>query len=195
MLLTIAKIVTLSSWIIILGFFLAYHYSLKKNLQNIQLPTEQSNARNAMLFIFYFLLYTILWTNGISLENRLLPEWALTSSFFGFILVIAGTYLMIWAIKTLYDKWRVSASMLDLSILQTNPFNFVRYPFYSAQIMIWLGSTLMFMNPLGFILGILMLVPILIMQVKKNEREFFLSYGNPYLEYKSRVGAFVPKIW
>ena len=148
-----------------------------------------------MFFIFYPLFYTILWTPGTSFENKLPPEWALTSSFFGFILVLAGTVLMIWAMKTLYDKWLASTSMLDFSVLQTNPFNFVRYPFYSAQIIIWLGSMLMFINPLGFILGILMLIPILITQVKKNEQDFFLSYGNPYLEYKAKVGALVPKIW
>lgn len=195
MLLTFAKIMTLSSWIAILGFFLGYRYSIKRYLPNIQFPIKQGVSGNVALVFFYLLFYAILWTNEISLENKLPPQWILSSVFFGFILIITGTTLIIWATKSLYDRWLISTSMLDFSIFQSNPFTFIRHPFYSGQIFIWLGSTLMFINQLGLVLGLLMLIPILKNHAKKDEASLIKSYGDLYFEYKNRTGSFFPKIW
>ena len=195
MLLIFARIVTTGSWIAVLGFLLIYHNSVKKYLPNIQLPIKQSSIGNAVRIIFYPLFYSVLWINETSLENTLDPKWVLSSVFIGFILVITGVCLMILAIKALYDKRLVSVSQLDFSIFETNPFTIIRHPFYSAEIIIWLGSAMMFINPSGFILGILMFIPMLKMQAKRDEASLFAAYGDSYLMHKTKVGKFFPKIW
>lgn len=195
MLLIFARIIATGSWLAVLGFFLGYSYSVKRYLPNIQLPIRPKTSVNAVLMIFYFLFYAILWTNETSLQNTLPPQWVLSSVFFGFILIITGTTLMIWATKSLYDRWLISTSILDFGIFQSNPFTFIRHPFYSGQILIWLGSVLIFINPFGLVLGLLILIPILKNQSKKDEAALIASYGDLYFEYKNRAGLFFPKIW
>lgn len=195
MLLTFARIITTGSWVTILGFFLAYHYSVKKYLPDIKLPISQSKFMNVLLFIFYILLYSTLWTNEASFESRVPAQWVLSSVFLGFLLVITGTILIILATKTLHDKWLISTTVLDFSIFQVNPFTIIRYPFQSAQVLIWLGSALMFINPFGFVLGIPLLIPILKRQAQKDDLILIATYGDSYLKYKKGTGGFFPKIW
>ena len=80
------------------------------------------------------------------------------------------------------------------NIVTTGPFRFVRHPFYSSYILVWLGNTLLFNSLILWItLGYLMAFYFL--SARKEERVILQSeQSSTYRKYIQNVGMFLPRI-
>ena len=99
--------------------------------------------------------------------------------------------------------WRciVTAKNLDFAfskkvgdLITTGPYAIVRHPFYVSYILIWVSTTILFDSVFHWI-TLLYLVTFYFMSAR-DEEEVILSseHSKEYLEYRQRVGMFIPRI-
>lgn len=113
----------------------------------------------------------------------------------GLVLAGGGIVLTFGAQLAMGDAWRIGVDPEERTELVTDgPFSLVRNPIYSAMIPTVLGLVLLVPNPLS-IVAIVSLVVGLELQVRLVEEPHLLrTHGQPYAEYASRVGRFVPRV-
>lgn len=80
------------------------------------------------------------------------------------------------------------------NIVTTGPFRFVRHPFYSSYILVWVGNTLLF-NSLILWITLLYLMAFYFLSARKEERVILQSeQSSTYRKYIQNVGMFLPRI-
>jgi protein-S-isoprenylcysteine O-methyltransferase Ste14 len=77
-------------------------------------------------------------------------------------------------------------------LLQEGIYGIIRHPRYVA-VVIGTAGVALFVNYLGTYILVLASIPALYLVVVLEERELAERFGLPYLEYRSRVPAFVPR--
>ena len=97
------------------------------------------------------------------------------------LLFTAGAYLT--------GKYVFSKVSEERKLLRTGPYRFVRHPIYLAFGMLAVGYILLALNYLAF--------PCLVLLFnwgwRAEDEELAKQYGDEYLEYRSRTGAFLPR--
>ena len=113
----------------------------------------------------------------------------------GLILSLTGIALTLYAQIAMGDSWRIGVDESERTELVTKgPFAFVRNPIFSAMIPTALGLTLMVPSVVALV-GFGALVVALELQVRVVEEPYLLrAQGQPYADYASRTGRFVPGI-
>jgi protein-S-isoprenylcysteine O-methyltransferase Ste14 len=80
------------------------------------------------------------------------------------------------------------------SIITSGPFGVVRHPFYTAYIIVWLSSALLFNSPILWI-TLILLTSFYFFSAKKEERVIMSSgYSEEYRKYIQNVGMFLPRM-
>lgn len=194
MTLIFAKISTLCTWIIFWIFILIT--KIVNRTGNEQKFIGKSGSISTITIVLFFtVLYTLMWTDETSIKDSLTENWLIFLTFFGFIILMAGLALGIWSVWTLGKSWSAStAAPKNIRLIQNGPYSLVRHPIYLSQMLIWLGSVIMFFNPSGFLLGIAILIPTLKIRVNTEEKNLLVIYDDIYKKYCLRTGSFLPKI-
>ena len=76
-------------------------------------------------------------------------------------------------------------------VATSGPYKYIRHPIYAAMYIITTGIGLMFFVWFWFIVMILFL-PLWYLEVRQEEKELVLRFGNEYLDYKKTTGMFLP---
>lgn len=193
MTLTLAKISTLCAWAIFWVFIAIIKISNRTKSEQ-KFTGKSGTISTITIVLFFTILYTIMWTDGTSIKNHLTEGWLIFMTFFGFIILAAGSTLGIWSAWILGRAWSAStAAPTNIALIQSGPYSLIRHPVYLSQILIWLGSVMMFLNPLGFLLGITILLPMLKIRADQEEENLLSIYGDIYEDYRLRAGGFFPK--
>ncbi|GEM_PF-4574967 len=191
---TFAKISTLLIWLVIW----AASVFIRLNHKNDPKPefVGKSNLTSAALIIYFTFLYTILWISPPTLEKSISVNWVSTWSLIGYFLLFSGTAVVIWAAAILGRLWAVTTSVAsNYPFLKSGPYAFVRHPAYLGQILIWIGTTLIFLSPIAFASGLIFFIPIISCRMRAEEKNLLFVYGDDYNDYKNRVNRLFPKIW
>lgn len=121
-------------------------------------------------------------------SGNFLPLLAATIFLYGFSLL-----LFWWAIFTARNLDFAFSDKVG-NIVTTGPFRFVRHPFYSSYILVWVGSTLLF-NSLILWITLMYLMAFYFLSARKEERVILLSeHSSKYEKYIQNVGMFLPRI-
>ena len=120
----------------------------------------------------------------------------------GNFLPLLPATICLYALSLVLFWWAIlTAKGLDFAfsdkvgnIVTTGPFRFVRHPFYSSYILVWVGSTLLFNSLILWItLGYLMAFYFL--SARKEEKVILQSeQSTTYRNYIKNVGMFLPRI-
>jgi protein-S-isoprenylcysteine O-methyltransferase Ste14 len=106
----------------------------------------------------------------------------------GIALVLLGGAIIAWGAKTM----RAGGTNIDpgqpaLALVTTGPFRFTRNPLYLANVIIYIGTTLVVDALWPFVL----LVPLVAVLewgvIRREERYLSKKFGAPYDAYRSRV--------
>jgi protein-S-isoprenylcysteine O-methyltransferase Ste14 len=119
-------------------------------------------------------------------------------SWLGVIPLISGLALNIWTARQMSLRVLVGYPELKPNegqrLITTGPFSVMRHPAYLAHILMLAGVFLI----TGYIgTGFLALFDLLISDsviIPLEERELEARFGDPYREYKRRVGKFLPRL-
>lgn len=113
--------------------------------------------------------------------------------FTGLLLIVCGQLGTLWCYKTLGDSWRIWINRDEQTILvKHGPYNFVRHPIYSFQVVILIGTVLLL--PTLFSLVILT-VHLICVRIKAMDEEAYLAdiHGSEYSAYILQTGRLFPE--
>ena len=120
----------------------------------------------------------------------------------GRFLPLLPATIFLYALSLVLFWWAiVTARGLDFAfsdkvgnIVTKGTFRFVRHPFYSSYILVWLGSTLLF-NSLILWITLGYLIAFYFLSARKEERVILQSeQSSTYKKYIKNVGMFLPRI-
>ncbi|MBU6141936.1 isoprenylcysteine carboxylmethyltransferase family protein [Patescibacteria group bacterium] len=190
---TFAKIATIGAWIAIW----ASSWTSKKTHAAMPEPMYAENPTRISpwgVMIFFIFLYAVLWI-PFPIEAIFPVQWILVSIFFGYILLAIGTLLGAWATWTLGKLVTFSGAIpTNYSLIESGPYAYVRHPIQLAEILIWLGSSLIFVSVLGILMGAILL-PLIKKQIRLEEKKLLEINGELYQVYTRRVGSLFLKLW
>ncbi|MEX1198099.1 MAG: isoprenylcysteine carboxylmethyltransferase family protein [Pseudohongiellaceae bacterium] len=102
-------------------------------------------------------------------------------------------FLFWWSIRTARSLDFAFSSKVG-AIVTTGPFGWVRHPFYTSYILVWLTSSLLFRSPILWI-TLIYLVTFYFLSARREERIILESdQGKSYRLYQNKVGMFLPRI-
>ena len=116
--------------------------------------------------------------------------------FFGLGLVIAGTWLFVWARRTLRQAYSGHLEVKDKQpLVQSGPYRLVRHPAYAGYLLMALGIVIGYTSLMGLIAYIILLIPATIFRINLEEKLLSESFGEEYQSYKSKTSRILPHIW
>lgn len=123
------------------------------------------------------------------------PLWKTILSYSGMLLVLAGSFLTLWARTTLGIMWSSAPLIFEgHSIIKTGPYSVVRHPIYTGIILMLLGT----FGITGYFILIPLLAAMCILYAGKaviEERLLSNTVGKKYDAYRKAVPMFFPKLW
>ena len=116
------------------------------------------------------------------------PFPTLPSRIAGIALVVLGGAIIAWGAKTMRAAGtNIDPSQPALALVTTGPFRFSRNPLYLANVIIYIGTTLVVDALWPFVL----LVPLIALLewgvIRREERYLSRIFGAPYDAYRARV--------
>ncbi|MFA6077154.1 MAG: methyltransferase [Candidatus Paceibacterota bacterium] len=154
-------------------------------MENINQPNARQYRVHKILAHSYT-LYLILFLIGVCLDILFKFRIFLNPFFMstGVVLLILGSFLIIWAQKTSRD---LNIENLSKETFHKGPYRYTRSPTHWGLFMLVLGFGIV-ANALFVILSTLVSFSISrSIFLKKQEDVLALKYGAPYLEYKKSV--------
>lgn len=119
-----------------------------------------------------------------------LDTWSL---FLGCVFYISGILLFWWGINT-SKNLNYAFGSFSGQIITSGPFRFVRHPFYTSYMLIWITSTLLF-NSILLWITLFYLVAFYLSSAKSEEREILKSESAmEYSAYCKVTSMFIPRI-
>jgi len=135
---------------------------------------------NYIVYVFY----------PLPLDLPLTLPWDYLLSFiFSFVILIPSAYLMI---KGMRDAGEETLEPKKEHILYTGIYDTVRHPQAIGEAVLWFPFALWF-NSLFLVLYSFIWIPIFYIMCWAEERDLIIRYGQPYLDYRNRVGFLIPK--
>lgn len=111
----------------------------------------------------------------------------------GAVIGISALALFYWVHTTLGQFFSSKLQILqDHKLITTGPYKFVRYPMYTAFMLLHLAVYFLTMNwfiVLTWTIGLTLLIAT---RIKKEENLLLKKFGTEYEEYKNKTSRFVP---
>ncbi len=121
-------------------------------------------------------------TNGLS--------WA------GFILMVLGLSLRIWAIQVLGNSFRTTVEThQNQQVCKEGPYSLVRHPSYTGVVLICIGFGIAVQNWLSLLLAVVLPMIALLFRIQIEETELVTSLGSEYAIYQQHTKRLIPWIW
>lgn len=112
----------------------------------------------------------------------------------GVVLASAGLVLLLSAHRTLDGNFSVTIDAgQDHRLVTEGPYARIRHPMYLAYLVIFTGLFVLTRDLLFCGSAILVILSLMFLRVPYEERALRNRFGGEYEEYRSRVGAFVPR--
>jgi protein-S-isoprenylcysteine O-methyltransferase Ste14 len=110
----------------------------------------------------------------------------------GAVVLIASTAFTLWARYVLGTMWTMNAAAKSGHVLHTDgPYAITRHPIYTGMLGMFIGSVLI--TELGPSLAYLVIVvAVLELKLRSEERLLTETLGEQYLRYKRRVPQLIP---
>ena len=135
---------------------------------------------NYILYVFYPLPI------GLPLT---LPWDYILSFVIAFIILIPSAFLMIKGVR---DAGEEALEPKKEHTLYTGIYEKVRHPQAIGEAVLWFPFALWFNSPF-LVLYSFIWIPIFYIMCWAEERDLIIRYGQPYIDYRNRVGFLIPK--
>jgi len=105
----------------------------------------------------------------------------------GTLLTVSGFFFWI------YTVYYMRHAFFDKELVTSGPFKHVRHPMYASIYLMLFGIGLLFFSWAWFVIMALF-IPIWYIDSRIEEKQMIGLHGREYLDYKKRVGMFLPKV-
>jgi len=147
-----------------------------------------------LVIILIILLFLQIRSVRIFFEHYTLIMASSFGSALGFILVLLGMGLAVWARINLGRNWGMPMSRkVDPELVTSGPYRFVRHPIYSGVLLAILGSALA--DNAFWLIGFFVLGIYFVWSAKVEERIMTEQFPDQYLEYKKKTKMLIPFIF
>ena len=188
------------SLIILSIFYAAYFIKLlsqrKRGIQTNQMG--KGNKKAKVLFIEKCLSVVTILIVPVEIGSIIINSNGLhyeAVRYFGLLLAGIGVVIFICAIITMRDSWRAGIPEEGQTQIVTNGiFKFSRNPAFLGFDILYIGILLAFMNALCLVVTLLVMLALHI-QILQEETFLTKAFGQEYIEYKAKVGRYVPRIF
>ena len=134
--------------------------------------------------------YIVYFFYPLQLGLPLIFPWPyITSVLIGIVILVPSLYLMILGLK---DAGRESLEPKKEHTLYGGIYDTVRHPQAIGESVLWFPIAL-FLNSPFLALYSFVWLPIFYIMCAAEERDLLIRYGEPYREYRDRVGFLIPK--
>jgi len=120
-----------------------------------------------------------------------LPRWLRWTGVGVFLL---GLGLLAWALGNLGKNLTDTVvTRREHTLVTEGPYHWVRHPFYDSAALLILAISIIAANWFFLLAGSVVLL-LLVVRTQKEEERLLARFGEPYREYTSRTGRFVPRL-
>jgi protein-S-isoprenylcysteine O-methyltransferase Ste14 len=109
-------------------------------------------------------------------------------------LALGGLALTIWSWVSLPSVGTGHYLLEGQTLVTDGAYAVVRHPIYAGAFLIWFGLAAAYTSAAVLGLTALYVIPAYVLNIMGEEQMMLSRYGREYLEYRRRVGAFVPHI-
>ncbi len=111
----------------------------------------------------------------------------------GAVLIIAGTYIAVWAANTMYymGKGLPLFCHPPKYLVKSGPYSFVRHPLYIAFFLYLCGLGLILSPSMSYIVNPIFLL-LLMLYTIREQRSLCKKFGREYIDYRNSVPAVIP---
>jgi len=114
----------------------------------------------------------------------------------GWILILCGSALFIWARRVLGNYYSGHVSVVDgQPLVQNGPYRFIRHPAYAGYMLIALGVTLGYSSLAGLVIIPVLLLPSVIYRLSVEDKLLAEHFGGQFKKYADKVARLIPGIW
>lgn len=111
----------------------------------------------------------------------------------GVAIAVAGLWLRYQAIATL-GKYFTTKLLIcfDQPLVSTGVYRLIRHPSYSGLLLITFGFNFIFETVVGLVYFLLVIVPLVLFRISREEKLLYEGFGDAFLEYKKNSWRLVP---
>ena len=163
-------------------------------------PSAQSRAFVALRGVIYAAGFILLWVWLAALAQRFdsrlpfsLPDWLRAP---GMLLALAGALVTAACIATFLTRGQGTPAPFDppRQFVATGPYRYVRNPMYVGAFGVLVGAGLAMRSPSILGLAVVFLLIMHLFVVLYEEQALAGRFGDAYLEYKSVVHRWLPRL-
>ena len=156
---------------------------------------EESGDRSFWLILPGFLLAFFGSPVEFLYFSSLLPR-TVWMQFLGWIFLLAGVILFVWARRSIRDFYggHVEVST-GQQLVQSGPYRWIRHPAYAGYLLMCLGLGIGYSSLVGLVAIPLLLLPGLSYRMKVEENLLAGQFGELYREYAHRTKKLIPGLW
>ncbi len=127
------------------------------------------------------------WMAWASLPLSIWLRWG------GVGVLIAGALLLVWTFRSLgVNLTDTVVTRVKHTLIVHGPYQWIRHPLYSSAALVVIGISLIAANWFFFVSGVV-LVGLLIMRTRTEEKNLVARFGDSYQRYMARTGRFLPR--
>ncbi|MEA1937437.1 MAG: isoprenylcysteine carboxylmethyltransferase family protein [Patescibacteria group bacterium] len=111
----------------------------------------------------------------------------------GILIYTTGFFIRLKTFDNLKNNYNVSKEKMSDKIITNGIYNYIRHPLYLGTLFVYLGLCLMIFSKAGIMLYFIFLVPLFLIRIKKEEKEF--TENTEYQKYKKETSQLIPFIY
>ena len=113
----------------------------------------------------------------------------------GLLVLYLGMALFAWAAFHLKDGIHgLVEPRSDVDVVNTGPYSVIRHPIYVAMFIALIGAAIVSRSIVGIASTLLVFLPAEIHRARLEERALADAFPEPWREYASRTGFFLPRL-
>ncbi len=158
-------------------------------------PIADADDQQSMLRLAWMTGTTMLGIFWVAQCEHLLrlPSPSTTVQCVGGALMLAGAMLRFLSIQTLGESFSTAlVAADDRSLVTTGIFRFMRHPSETGILAVMIGAGILLQSWIAMGLIVVLLLPVILIRVIREERFLLAVYGERYRHYASKVSRFMP---
>lgn len=178
----------------VMGLFVAIiidfgFFQDKKNVSKEKKSIVETGTMTLFFILFIIVLkFTKNITPNVDIEVKKIV------ALIGAMLVLIGAIVNIIGRFNLGENWANHIKIYENhKLVNRGVYKIVRHPLYSSIMLMFIGSSLAYINIYCFLLEIIIFIPFMYYRAKQEE-ELLIDRFPEYKEYRKNTGMFFPKI-
>jgi protein-S-isoprenylcysteine O-methyltransferase Ste14 len=175
-------------WLILIVYWVISAFRVRKNKK-----TEPMASRLAISLVVIGALELLFRSrfSSATLQDSFMPYMPAVR-YLGILLLWGGVAFAIWARYHIGEYWSARVAVKeDHRVIDLGPYAHIRHPIYSGILLGLIGTALAVGNWRAVVAFLVILV-VLILKARAEEKLLTEQLGNAYVEYKKRTGMLIP---